>query len=452
MQTHAAGRRKLGAWTGSLLIVASMIGTGVFTTTGLLLVGIDSVHAVLACWVVGGLLALTGALSYAELATALPENGGEFLFLSRIFHPAVGFVAGFVSLIVGFSAPIAASALAFSFYLQRVFPGAPALLLAIALIVGLSLIHALHVTAGGRFQVFITSAKVLLIVALIGAGLWRGDPGLLLQPSAVPFTEALLSPQFAVGLVLVSFAYTGWNASIYIAGELGNPRRTIPLSLTAGTVIVTLLYFGLNLVFVMAAPVDQLAGVVEIGHVAAAGLFGDGGARVLSAIISLGLVSTISAFVMSGPRVYEAMGEAYPRLAFLAGRGAGTNRGPVAAIVLQAVFALAMTLFAGFRELLTYTGFTLSVVAALTVVGVIVLRIREPGLERPYRVLGYPITPLLFIGLMVWMIWHAIAEEPTVALAGGATLLFAAGLYGWFGRVDRANRRTSGSGSAKREP
>lgn len=428
-------RRKFGAWTGTLLIVASMIGTGVFTTTGLLLADIDSVAAVLACWAVGGLLALTGALSYAELATTLPDNGGEFLFLSRIFHPALGFAAGIVSLVVGFSAPIAAAAIAFSLYLERVVPGAPTMPLAIALIVGLSALHAWRVTVGGRFQVAITAAKVILIVALIVVGLWRADGGTLAPAPGAPFLATVLSPAFAVGLVLVSFAYTGWNASVYVAGELENPRRNIPLSLAAGTIIVTVLYVGLNVVFVTAAPVEQLAGVVEVGHVAAAGLFGEHGARWLSALIALGLVSTISAYVMSGPRVYEAMGEAYPRLAFLSGRGAQPNRGPVAAIVLQAAVSLAMLLTASFEGLLTYIGFTLSIFAALTVAGVIVLRIREPGLERPYRVWGYPVTPLLFIGLMIWMIWQAIALEPRVALAGLVTLVVAGVLYVAFGRT-----------------
>lgn len=262
---------------------------------------------------------------------------------------------------------------------------------------------------------------------------------MLLSPQPITLAEALPSPAFAVGLVLVAFAYTGWNASIYIAGELEHPRRNIPLSLAAGTIIVTFLYVGLNVVFLSAVPLEQLVGVVEIGHVAAAGLFGDGSARWLSVMIALGLVSTISAYIISGPRVYEAMGEAFPRLGFLSGRGAHANRGPMAAIALQATVALAMLLTASFKALLTYVGFTLSLFAALTVAGVIVLRIREPELERPYRVWGYPFTPLLFIGLMIWMMWHAIALAPSVALAGLATLVISVGLYGWFGKVSDAD-------------
>ncbi|MFW2403277.1 MAG: APC family permease, partial [Gammaproteobacteria bacterium] len=399
-------------------------------------------QAVLACWLIGGFLALAGALSYAELATALPDNGGEFLFLSRIYHPAVGFVAGVVSLIVGFSAPVAASAIALSLYLDRVFPGAPTLAVSIGVVLLLSAIHAWRVTAGGRFQVFITSCKALLIAALIVVGLWRGDASRLWTDTGEGL-GSILSPEFAVGLVLVSFAYTGWNASIYIAGELENPRRNIPLSLAAGTAIVTLLYLGLNAVFLMAAPAEQLSGVVEIGHVAAEGLFGASGARALSAVIAVGLISTISAYVMSGPRVYEAMGASYPRLGFLTGRGEHSTRGPLAAIALQALLSIGMLLTASFEALLTYVGFTLSIFAALTVAGVVVMRMREPQLERPYRVSGYPVTPLLFVALMVWMIWNSIELAPTVAIAGGATLLLAGGLYLILGRpVARTSRRS----------
>jgi APA family basic amino acid/polyamine antiporter len=419
-QPHSHLQRRLGAWTGTLLIVASMIGTGVFTTTGILLAAFDSPTAVLACWAVGGLLALTGALSYAELATALPYNGGEFLFLSRIFHPAVGFVAGAASLIVGFAAPIAASAIAFSFYIDRVFPGAPGPLLAIALIVGLSFIHAWRVDAGSRFQNWFTSGKIMLIVLFVAAGLWQGDANLAFRATDGGLGTALSSPGFAVGLVLVSFAYTGWNASIYIAGELDNPGRNLPLSLIAGTVIVTVLYVLLNIVFLSAASTDELTGVVEIGHVAAVGLFGESAARLLSALIAVGLISTIGAFIMTGPRVLEAMGESFPRLGFLAGRRA--DRGPAPAIVLQAAIALTMVLTSSFEALLTYIGFTLSLFAMLTVIGLFVLRVREPDLPRPYRVWGYPVTPLLAIGLMGWMIGQTIMERPAVAGAGGLTV------------------------------
>lgn len=421
--------RAFGPWTGTLLIVASMVGTGVFTTTGLLLSNIHSIPAVLVCWAGGGLLALAGALSYAELAGALRENGGEFLFLSRIYHPMLGFVAGTVSLVVGFSAPIAASALAFSLYVRKVFPSAPGDLLAVLVVVGLATVHAWRVREGGRFQNAFTAAKVLLIAVFVLAGCWSMDMDRIAVMPRVGLAEAVFSPAFAVGLVLVSFAYTGWGASIYIAGEIENPQRNLPVSLVAGTSIVTILYLGLNFVFLGAVPVENLSGVVEVGHVAAVGLFGEASARAFSAMIAVGLISTIGAYVMTGPRVYEAMGETFSRLKFLAGRMPG--RGPVPAILLQTGAALLMMTAPGFEALLTYIGFTLSIFAGLTVLGVFVLRAREPDLPRPYRVWGYPVTPLFFVAVTAWTIWHSITERPSIALAGFGTLAAACLLYVW---------------------
>jgi APA family basic amino acid/polyamine antiporter len=424
---HSSLRRQLGWRTGTLLVIASMIGTGVFTTTGILLESLDSPTTIIACWAVGGFLALTGALSYAELASALPSNGGEFLFLSRIYHPAVGFVAGAVSLIVGFAAPMAASAIAFSYYIERVFPGAPGTLLAILLIAGLSCLHAWRVDHGSRAQNLFTVGKVGMIIVFIGAGMWLIDDAYPLISNDRLTGSTLTSPDFAISLVLVSFAYTGWNASIYIAGEMQNPQHNLPLSLTVGTVSVTVLYVLLNIVFLAAGPLSELTGIVEVGHVAAVALFGESAARVFSAMIALGLISTIGAYIMTGPRVLEAMGEAYPRLRFLTGRR--DQSGPLPAIILQATLALVMLLTASFEALLTYIGFTLSVFALLTIVGVIILRIREPELRRPYKVIAYPLTPLLAIGLLAWMIIHSISANPAVTIAGAATIAMGFILY-----------------------
>ena len=403
-----------------MLVVASMVGTGVFTTTGFLVRDIGSSPAVMACWVLGGLLAMAGALSYAELAAALPENGGEYLLLSRIYHPSLGFVAGWISLVVGFSAPIAASAIAFTSYLQAVFPGVPALPASIGLIVLLSVIHCLRLEVGSGFQNALTLCKLLLIVAFIVGGLALGQPAQSLQPGDVAAGTALLSPGFAVGLVFVSFSYTGWNAALYIAGELKDPARTLPLSLVLGTLLVTALYLGLNAVFLGSVPSTELSGVLEVGHVSATALFGQGAGKLLSIVIALGLISTVGAFIMTGPRVYEAMGHHYPGLRIVTGRVSGG--GPTRSIVLQAVVAIIMLFSASFDALLTYTGFTLSGVAALTVAGVTVLRRREPDLPRPYRTWGYPVTPVLFVALMVWMMGHSVFERPVVALAGAVTV------------------------------
>jgi len=423
--------RQIGGPTATLLVVGSMVGTGIFTTPGFVLRDVGSPAAALAAWAIGAVLALCGALSYAELAAALPANGGEYRLLGRIYHPAAGFAAGIVSLVVGFSAPLAASALAFGHYLAAAVPGVPPAPAAVALVLALAALHAAHVRAGGRALAATTALEVALAAAFVAAGLLRGEPARLLGPPP-PALAAAASPGFAVALVYVSFAYGGWNGAVYVAGEVRDPSRNLPRALLAGTSAVGLLYLALNAAFLSAAPAAELAGVVEVGHVAAERLLGPGAGRWLSGLVALVLASSVSAMLMAGPRVYAAMGADHPRLAWLARRTRGG--GPAAAVALQAVLAVGMIATSGFGALLRYVGFTLSLVAGLTVLGVIVLRIREPALPRPYRAWGFPVTPLLFVGLTGWMAVHALREVRGAALAGLGTLALSLGLYALLGR------------------
>jgi APA family basic amino acid/polyamine antiporter len=328
---------------------------------------------------------------------------------------------------VGFSAPIAAAALAYAAYLAAVIPGLPELPVALSLIAILSGLHGMRVELGAGFQNAFTFGKVLLILAFVVGGLLLGEPSRALEPGAVPFGRALLSPGFAVGLVFVSYAYQGWNASFYVAEELREPTRWLPLSLVVGTSLVAALYLGLNAVFLGAVPAGELSGVEAVAHVASVALFGQRAAGVLSVVIAVGLVSTVGAYVMTGPRVLEAMGRRSPALRALGGRGRG--RGPVPAIALQGILATGMALYARLDALLAYAGFTLSLVAALAVAGVPVLRWREPDLPRPYRCWGYPVTPWLFVALALWMAGHAAVRHPGVALAAAATVGLGLGLW-----------------------
>ena len=422
--------RSLGALTAALLIVASMIGAGVFTTTGFLVRDLGSPLIVLLAWALGGVIALCGALAYAELGAALPHNGGEYRLLGRIYHPAVGFVAGWVSLVVGFSAPTAAAALAFGEYLGRLLPGVPAVAAGLALIVALGGLHAAHVRLGGRVQDAVTVILVVLIVAFIAGGLALGDLSHLTAPTQGAGLAALASPAFAVGLVYIAFSYRGWNAAAYIAGEIERPSVNVPKALVLGTSIVALLYVGLNLVFLIAAPASELAGVLEVGYVAAVRLFGATIGAVMTVIVALGLLTTVSALMMAGPRVYEAMGADYPRIGALAARlGGGGERGPAAAIALQTATAAAMVVTAAFDDLLTYMGLTLSVSSALTIAGVFVLRRREPALARPYRTWGHPFTTVVALALMLWMAIRTIGERPLTALVAAATVAVGVVLY-----------------------
>jgi APA family basic amino acid/polyamine antiporter len=255
----------------------------------------------------------------------------------------------------------------------------------------------------------------------------------------------VLSPEFAVALVLVSFSYSGWNGAAYVAGEVRAPSRNLPLALLLGTALVTVLYLGLNAAFLAAAPAADLAGVVEVGHVAARRLSGPAAGRILSGVVAVVLASSVGAMILAGSRVYEAIGSDHRALAFLARR---TSRGaPAAAVAVQVALALAMVVTSSFGALLTFIGFTLSVVAGLTVLGVVVLRLREPGLARPYRTWGYPATPLLFLALSAWMVGHSLAERPLSSLAGLGIIALGLALYLV---VARSGRRRAPGPSAPR--
>lgn len=421
IEEAAHPRRVMGAFSATMIVVASMVGTGVFTTTGILLETTPSAPAVLIGWLIGGAVAFFGALAYGELVAMNPKNGGEYQILSKVFHPAVGFIAGWVSLIVGFSAPIASAAMAFGAYANASFSGVDPFWAALGVIAALSVIHGVRVTLGAVFQNFFTVLKLLLVAGFIVGGAYLGDFSRITGEQPEETWQVIFSPGFAVGLIYVTYAYTGWNGSAYIAGEIRNPSKSVPLALALGTALVTLVYLGLNTVFLMAAPIDRLTGSIEVGAVAATSLFGESIGRTFSAVIAVLLLSSLSAMVMAGPRIYQSIGEDYPRLRFLGARRGAS--GPYLAIALQAFISVIMLVSARFDQLITYMGFTLSVSAALTVCGVFVMRRRAPEAPRPYRCWGYPVTPVIFMALSLWMIVFTFIQTPEVAFAGLGTIL-----------------------------
>ncbi|QKG55457.1 amino acid permease [Hymenobacter sp. BRD128] len=430
---------KINFRAGTAIVIASMVGTGVFTSLGFQVLGIQSGFALLMLWAVGGLIALCGAVSYGELAAAMPRSGGEYHYLSQIYHPALGFLSGWVSATVGFAAPTALAALALARYSQGVWPelatplGAGsaytwATVLAVAVVLGLALVHGRSTRAGSRLQVVITTVKVLILVAFIGAGLVLGKPQpLTFAPDAAGW-RALLSPTFAVSLVYVSYAYSGWNAAVYLTGEIERPQRNLSRILLTGTAAVLLLYVGLNYVFLRATPLAVLKGQLEVGYLAASWVFGPALGRLMGGVIAALLVSTISAMIFAGPRIVQTMGEDLPALGWLAGRSrAGI---PVRALLLQVAITLVFILKPDFQAVLVYAGFVLNLFTFLTVLGVFVLRWRQPELPRPYRAWGYPVTPLLFLALSAWTLVFIIKDKPTESLYGFYTV--ASGLLLYF--------------------
>ena len=415
-----------------------MIGTGVYTTSGLMLAEGRTPLGVLAVWLVAGLLSLAGALSYAELASVYPESGGEYALLSRVFHPSVGFVAGVASIVLGFAAPIAACGIAFARYVDAALGidagSSVEKAIAISVVLAVSLAHAREHPRTQHAQDLLTYGKLALAVLFVIAGVLSPSlaPSRLLDPPL--HVRELLEPSFAYGIVLVSFAYTGWNAAVYVGGELDDAKRTLPRALGLGTLAVTLLYLALNALFLAAAPRAEL-GVVEIAHVAASHLFGSVAGRVLSSVIAFGLLSTIGAFVLTGTRVYAAMGRDHALLGKIA---------PLRwALIVQAALAVVMILTSSFDLLLGSVGVTLSLSSALTVAGVFVVRWR--GLpEGAYRTLGYPITPLAFVLLSLGTIVWAIDYDPAVAIWGGLSIGVGLVLYLGARRVARPETPSRG--------
>jgi APA family basic amino acid/polyamine antiporter len=421
--------------TATALAVADMIGIGVFTSLGFQVKDIPSAFPVLLLWTVGGIAALGGALAYAELAAAFPRSGGEYNFLSRIYHPAVGFLAGWVSATVGFAAPVALAAMAFGEYFQGLVPDAPPLAIGLAVVWLVSLVHLTGVRHGSTFQNASTLLKVALIVVLIAAGLSLADPQpISFAPSAQDLSYIAGAP-FAVSLVFVMYSYSGWNAATYIAGEVEDPQRNLPLSIIVATAIVITLYVALNFVFLYTTPIAKLAGQLNVAQIAGEHIFGPKGGLIVGALICLGLVSSISAMTWIGPRVTMSMGE---DLALLRPFSRRTSAGvPALAILFQLLVVTLMLMTRSFEAVLEYIQFSLTLCAFLAVLGVIVLRTTMPGLIRPYRTWGYPVTPFVFLAVTAFMMYYLVLERPAQSLAGLATVL--AGLAVYF--VSRRSER-----------
>lgn len=408
--------RSLGSFSLTSIVVANMIGAGIFTTSGLLITRLGDPILMLALWMLGGMLALFGALSYSELGATFPEAGGEYTFLSRIFSPLAGFLSGWVSFIVGFSAPVAASALAFSEYLMRTLPGAfreemqgPAMkAMAVVLILLFTLLHSLGMRSGARIQNILTLVKVLLITGLLLAGFLLGDG------SAGHFTmqlegagESLRFRSAGWAMVLIMFSFSGWNAATYVGSEVRQPLRNIPRSLVAGTLLVTLLYLLLNTLYIYALRPDEMSDVIAVGGLAANRLFNLTLDRFFSLFIAIILLSSISAYTIIGPRVYYAMSVSghFFRMA----RKVNRYRVPAFSIMVQSLLAIVFAVTGTFDQILTLLGFSLGVFPILAVLGVIRLRTRG-GSALPLK--GYPYIQIFFILLSGAILVLTYLERP----------------------------------------
>ncbi len=427
-------KRQIGLFPATNIVVANLVGAGIFTTSGLLMAGLNDPLLMLALWVVGGIIAICGALSYGELGAAMPEAGGEYLFLSKLYNPLFGFLSGWVSFMVGFSAPIAASALGFSAYFCRAVnvlptcldkagilnPAWTGKLIAIGIILIFTFIHYRGIKYGAKIQNVLTVLKVALIMTLLIAGFTsgKGDMGNFSKGSNVAPGIAGWKT-IGLSLMWIMFAYSGWNASTYLGAEIKNPSKILPGSLLYGTGIVIILYLGINMLYVYGINPEAMKGVISVGGLAMGNLFGRSADILFSLLIAFALFSSLSAFIIIGPRVYYSM--AKDGLFFKsAGRIHPKFKVPSNSILLQCIIAVIMVLSGTFEQVLTYMGFALGVFPILTVFGVIKLRRDNPD---AIRLPGYPITQLLYIITGILILGLSYAERPIESSIAALTVI-----------------------------
>lgn len=426
--------RRIGGFTAGCLLVSNVIGSGIFTTTGFMARDLGDPALILWFWMLGALLALAGALSYSELGAALPFAGGEYVYLRRAYGPFVGFLSGWASFTVGFGAAVAAGAISFAAYLLQILPFADdASLAAKGLALGLVwMVTAFHLAGagtGGLLQRLLAVLNVGAILFLILGALMvgRGEWAHLRAPAPA------VTPGFgamAASLIFVSYAYTGWNAAAYIAGEIEDPGRTLPRALVGGTLFVGILYLGLNAMYLYALPIAELAQppVLPVAKKAAVALFGPGSAILVAGILCVSIAGFVSAMVWAGPRVYYAMAcdGVIPAAFSDTDDRSGT---PTKSILLQSAWASLLILSGTFEKLVIYSGVVLTVFSTLAVGAVFVLRRRNPGLARPYHVPLYPVVPAFYVAVSALIVTYAILERPVEAGLGCATVMAGAPLY-----------------------
>jgi APA family basic amino acid/polyamine antiporter len=413
------GAPKVGLATAIAIVVANMIGTGVFGSLGFQVMGIPSGFPILFLWLLGGIVSLCGAVCYAELASIFPKSGGEYHLLSKTWNPFIGFLAGWLSVTVGFAAPVAANAVLLGEYMHKI-TGCNALWFGIPVVLGVTLIHLGKLGNIGIFQSGFTYAKVVLIIVLgfLAFVLGTAQPVSFLPKAGDG--DLIASKSFATSLVYVLYAYTGWNAATYMMDEVKRPEKTVPLALLAGTTLVTVLYVFINAAFLYSTPIEKMSGQPQVGLIAAESFLGTKGGIIMGILISFGLISTVSSMTWAGPRVTAAIGRDHRRFQSL-GR-LNRNGVPALAVILQALIVLVLVISATFDQLIVYVQALLTICALMVVAAVVFLRIKRPDLARPYKAWGFPVTPIVFGGVSLYMLWFQVQEKPVESIYGLATL------------------------------
>jgi APA family basic amino acid/polyamine antiporter len=418
------------------VVVASMVGVGVFTSLGFQIAPMEGPEGTLAAphgfsvillWIVGGVTAMCGALCYAELVSMMPRSGGEYHLLGRAYHPFVGFLAGWVSITAGFPATAALMSMAFGSYMHGIFPRVNEVYAAMAALLSLTFLRLCGAQLMERFHVTITVLKVLLIVGFIVGAVVVGKPDWTLLKPEAHWSGEVFSSRFATSLFYVMFAYSGWNSAAYIAGEMDRPQRNVPLALGLGTIIVMLLYVGINALMLAAGDWKTMSGTPEVALAASQHIFGPNGGALMGGLVAFGLLSTVNAMLWSGSSTLRVVGQDARSLCWL---DAPDRRGePVGAILFMTVFSLVVLATGSFDALLKYIQALLEISAAAAVASVIWLRFKSPSRPRPFRVPLYPLPPMIFLCVSGWMLYSLVKKQPVESLWGLATLVIGMLLY-----------------------
>ena len=419
---------KFSVTTAISVVIANMVGTGVFTSLGFQLLGIQSHFALIMLWLIGGLTALCGALTYAELGANLPRSGGEYNFLGRLYHPCAGFISGWISATVGFAAPVALAAMTFGAYLTAVFPDASQTHAAVILVLCLTVVHCFSHQTSSHVQQFFTLLKIIMIVLFcLIILIWGENPQNISLLPEVEDPSILFGSAFAVSLIYVNYAYTGWNAVTYITSELDNPQKNLPIVLLVGTTLVMTLYLALNFTFLSAAPAALLTGKLEIGVVTAQHALGASAGKIMGGVLALLLISTVSAMTMAGPRVLQVIGQDLSAFNYLS----RTNkRGiPSTAIIFQSALALILIISSTFESVLIFSSFVLAINTLFSVLGVFILRFKKLNIKGAYRTFGYPFVPIIYLTVTLWTLTYVFISRPQEALIGLGLICAGALLY-----------------------
>jgi len=447
--TAPALDRRLGPVDAAAIVVSNVIGGGIFFSPIIVAGLVPSARGMLLVWLLGGALAFAGAMAYAELAALRPKAGGEYVYLREAYGPLTGFLSGWTSFVAGFSGAIAASSVALAEYIGRFAPLAgdgtpvftlalpffpivvsPKAIVALAVIALLTLVHLRGLGPGRLVQNILAGAKVsaLVIFLLVGFGTGRGDASQIVTGGATTMAGIILA------LVPVMFTYSGWNAAAYVAEEIRNPGRNVPVALGLGTLAVVIIYLGLNAIYLYALPAAELANVKgTLIDTVAERLFGFTVGNVIAIFTIVSIAASISAMVLAGPRVYFAMARDGLFVASAA-RIHPRFRAPVSAIVTQALWSGVLVLSGSLSQLVSYTGFAVVLFAGIAVAALFVLRRREPSAERPFRAWGYPVAPAIFVAASAVMVGNEIWRNPQPALAGLAIIALGIPIYFWMRR------------------